>query len=143
MTSAPLPRPMPGSFWSRRAPTSAVARPMGRLTKNIQCQLMTCVMRPPASRPTEAPADATKLKMLIARARSPGSGNIVTTMPRMTAELTAPPTPCTNRAAISSGWLNDNPQSTEAAVNRISPIRKIRLRPIRSPSRPASSMIPA
>ena len=91
----------------------------------------------------EAPAEATKLKMPIARARSPGSGNIVTTIPRMTAELTAPPIPCRKRAAISIGWLTDSPHSIEAAVNATSPMRKIRLRPIRSPSRPASSKTPA
>ncbi len=117
--------------------------PIGRLTKKIQCQLTAWVMIPPASRPIEAPAEATKLKTPIARARSLGSGNIVTTMPRMTAELTAPPIPCRKRAAISIGWLTERPHNNEAAVNMTRPIRKIRLRPIRSPSRPASSKRPA
>ena len=37
-----------------------VAMPMGRLMKKIQCQLMPWVSTPPASRPTEPPAVATK-----------------------------------------------------------------------------------
>ena len=99
-------------------------------------------MSPPASRPIDAPAEATKLKMPIARARSPGSGNMVTTIPRITAELTAPPIPWTKRAAISIGWLNDSPQTTDATVNTPSPSRKMRFLPIKSPSRPPSSRRP-
>ena len=38
----------------------AVTIPMGTLMKKIQCQLIDCVRTPPASRPTEPPADATK-----------------------------------------------------------------------------------
>ena len=116
--------------------------PIGRLTKKIQCQLTAWVIRPPASRPIEAPAEATKLKMPIAFARSAGSGNMVTTMPRITAVLTAPPIPWRKRAATSIGWLIDSPHNSEAAVNMKRPIRKIRLRPTRSPSRPASSNKP-
>jgi hypothetical protein len=36
---------------------------------------------------------------------------------RITLEATAPPTPCSRRAAISIAWLSDTPHSTEAAVN--------------------------
>jgi hypothetical protein len=39
----------------------AVAMPIGRLTKKIQCQLIACVSTPPASRPIAPPAAATKL----------------------------------------------------------------------------------
>ena len=39
----------------------AVNRPIGRLTKKIQCQEMASVMIPPASNPIDAPAEATKL----------------------------------------------------------------------------------
>ncbi len=134
---------MPWSDAIRRAPNTIVAAPMGRLTKKIQCQLTAWVINPPASSPTAPPAEATKAKTPIARARSAGSGKSVTTIPRITAELTAPPTPWTKRAVISSGWLNDSPQSREAAENMASPSRKTRLRPSRSPSRPASSMKPA
>jgi hypothetical protein len=38
-----------------------VTMPIGTLTKKIQCQLIASVSTPPASRPIDAPADATKL----------------------------------------------------------------------------------
>ena len=37
-----------------------VAIPIGTLTKKMQCQLRACVRTPPASRPIEPPAEATK-----------------------------------------------------------------------------------
>ena len=110
--------------------------------KKIQCQLIASVSAPPASRPIEPPADATNPKTPIAFACSRGSGNIVTIMPRITAEVSAPPTPCTKRAPISIPWLDARAQSTEATVNSARPYRKIRRWPIRSPKRPASSRSP-
>ena len=79
--------------------------PIGRFTKKIQCQLIDCVSTPPASRPTEPPAEATNANTPIAFACSRGSGNIVTIIPRITAEVIAPPTPCTKRAATSTTRL--------------------------------------
>ena len=38
-------------------------------------------------------------------------------MPRITAEVIAPPTPWTKRAATSSAWLSARPHSSEANVN--------------------------
>ena len=67
------------------------------------------------------PADATNPKTPIAFICSRGSGNIVTIMPRITAEVSAPPTPWMKRAAISISWLVATAQSTEAAVNTASP----------------------
>lgn len=64
-------------------------------------------------------------------------------MPRITAEASAPPTPCRNRPAISTSALPAVPHSKDAAVNRPSPARKTRLLPIRSPIRPASRSSPA
>ncbi len=58
--SAPLPKPTPRSLSSSRMASTAVTIPIGILTKKIQCQLMAWVRTPPASRPTEAPAEATK-----------------------------------------------------------------------------------
>ena len=116
--------------------------PTGTLMKKIQCQLIASVSTPPASRPIEPPAEATKPKTPIAFACSRGSGNIVTIMPRITAEAIAPPTPWTNRAPISTPWLQATAQTSEAATNTPSPIRKMRRWPIRSPRRPASSSSP-
>jgi hypothetical protein len=49
----------------------------------------------------------------------------------------APPRPWRKRAAISSSWLSATPHRAEAMVKRVTPERKTRLRPTRSPSRPA------
>jgi hypothetical protein len=63
-------------------------------------------------------------------------------IPRITAEVIAPPAPWMNLAATSTSWLWASPQSSEAAVKMVNPIRKIRRRPIRSPSRPESRSRP-
>ena len=110
--------------------------------KKIQCQLIDCVRMPPASSPTEPPAEATKPYTPIALAWSRGSGNIVTIIPRITAEVIAPPTPCTKRAATSTPWLSDSPQRSEAAVKIPRPTMKTRFRPRMSPKRPASRSRP-
>ena len=51
----------------------------------------------------------------------------------------APPSPWTKRATISSPCESASPHAADASVNTVTPTRKIRRRPIRSPSRPASS----
>ena len=78
----------------------------------------------------------------MALACSRGSGNIVTIIPSTTAEDSAPPTPCTKRAAISMPWVWAVAHSTEAIVNTARPMRKMRRWPSRSPRRPASSSRP-
>ena len=142
-TSAPARSPAPRSGGITRRAATAVTAPIGRLTKKIQCQLRNWVSIPPASRPTAAPADATNAKTPIALACSRGSANMVTIMPRITAEVSAPPAPCRNRAAISISWLAASPHSNEAPVNTPRPARKTFRRPARSPSRPASNSKPA
>ena len=56
--STPCSRPMPRSWGMRMRPKAIAARPMGRLTKKIQCQLSASVRAPPARRPSEPPATA-------------------------------------------------------------------------------------
>jgi hypothetical protein len=80
--------------------------------------------------------------MPIAFAISRGCGNIVTIIPRITAELIAPPMPWTKRAAISTPCDCASPQASEAKVKTAIPAMNSRLRPSRSPSRPASSSRP-
>ncbi|CAM5612171.1 hypothetical protein SCYAM73S_03471 [Streptomyces cyaneofuscatus] len=136
-TSAPA-SPWPRSAGSTRTATSRTARPIGRLMKKIQCQLRASVRTPPRTWPIEAPAAPVKENTAMARARSAGSVNRVTRMPRATAALIALPTPCTNRAAISTAGEPAAPATSEAAVNRPIPDRNTGLRPTRSPRRPAS-----
>ena len=59
-TSTPSPNPRPRSAGSSRTAASAVAMPIGMLTKKIQCQLMASAITPPTISPIEPPAEATK-----------------------------------------------------------------------------------
>ena len=61
---------MPASGSSIRRASRAVASPSGTFTKKIQCQSIACVITPPASSPTEPPAEATNAYTPIARACS-------------------------------------------------------------------------
>jgi len=58
---------------------------------------------------------------------------------RITDAWAAAPMPCRKRALTRSSCDGAMPQSSDAAVKTVSPARKIRLRPSRSPSLPASS----
>ena len=58
--SAPRASPTPRSAGMRRRANTAVATPIGTFTKKIQCQLIDSVSTPPATSPTEPPAEATK-----------------------------------------------------------------------------------
>jgi hypothetical protein len=78
----------------------------------------------------------------MALACSAGSRNIVTMIPRITLDVSAPPVPWRKRAATSVPCDCATPQSSDAKVNSAMPIRKIRRRPTRSPTRPARSSRP-
>jgi len=59
-----------------------------------------------------------------------------------TAETTAPPSPCTARAAMSGTCALASPQASEASVKRVIPSRNSRRCPNKSPSRPPSKRKP-
>ena len=71
----------------------------------------------------------------IARPRSP-SGKLALMIARLLGTSSAPPIPCTARAAISIPAPGAIPQATEAAVKTATPITKILRRPNRSPAAP-------
>ena len=100
--------------------------PIGTLTRKIQCQFNAWVSTPPSKTPIAPPPEATKPEIPIAFARSIGSVNSVTTSDRPTAEASAPPTPCTARAAMSIVCVVESPQMIEAVVKPVMPIRKTR-----------------
>ena len=126
---------------SRRVANTPVATPIGRLTKKIQCQFSGCGQHAAeqqserASGSGDEAVDADRFGLI------PGRVNIVTIIPRITAEVIAPPTPWTKRAPISRPWLSATRRASDAPVNS-RPERKIRRRPIRSPRRPANSSSP-
>ncbi len=88
------------------------------------------------------PPAHTKPYTPIARARSPGSVNRFMISDSDTADTTAPPSPCTARAAISIVCDGASPHASDASVNTTRPARNMRRWPYRSPSRPPSSRQP-
>ena len=125
-----------------RSESSTTAMPIGTLTRKIQCQSSESVSTPPSSTPIEPPPDATNPKTPIAFARSAGSVNRFIISESETAEATAPPTPCTARAAISTPCDSASPQQIEAIVNSaMPPMNSVRW-PYRSPRRPPRSRNP-
>jgi hypothetical protein len=78
---------------------------------------------------------------LSARARAAPSNRTWMTL-MICGIIAAAAAPLTNLAAISSPMPGAMPQVSEATVNRATPVRKVRLRPYRSPSRaPVISII--
>ncbi len=55
----------------------------------------------------------------------------------------APPTPSSTRAPMSTPMLGANPHTAEASANQTTPIMNTRRRPSRSPSEPPSRISPA
>ncbi len=142
-TTSSLPPPaMPGAAGKSLSESAKTSAPTGRLTRKIQCQLSTSVSTPPSSTPATPPAERTKPKMPMAFARSACSVKSVITRESATAETSAPPSPCTARAATS--WPCDvaSPQARDAAVKSEMPTRNMRRCPNRSPSRPPSRRNP-
>ena len=88
------------------------------------------------------PPAATKPKIPIAFARSAGSVNRPIISDSETADATAPPSPCTERAAINIPCVVERPHTSDAAVKSVMPARKSRRPPKRSPRRPPSRRKP-
>lgn len=129
---------MPRSVGRTRRATRKVTTPIGRLMKKIQCQLRASVRTPPSTCPMDAPAAPVNENTAMALARSRGSLKRVTRMPRPTAEAIALPTPWRKRAPMSIAGAVAAPASRDATVKTTVPARNMRVRPIRSPSRPES-----
>ena len=141
-TSSLAPAACPGASGSSTRLAAYTPAPIGRLTRNTQCQLSAPVSRPPASTPMLPPPAHTKPYTPIAFARSAGSVKRFMITDSAIAETTAPPRPCTARATMSTACDPASPQASEASVNTAIPSRKSRRWPYRSPSRPPSSRKP-
>ena len=99
VTAPPMSRRRPparSAAWSAgksRRHSTTTRTPIGKLTRKIQCQLITSVRIPPSSTPMLPPPAATKPKKPIAFARSAGSVKRPIISESDTADATAPPTP--------------------------------------------------
>ena len=97
------------------------------------------IVAPPITRISleEAPAALNPAHVPMACVRSPG-WRAASMIARLAGVISAPPMPCTARAAMSQPMPGAAAHSTDAAVNQPSPARNTRRRPQRSLSEPAS-----
>ena len=114
----------PGSRDSR-TPTVASARPatpIGTFTQKTDDQAKACSRMPPRMGPIPNPRPATAAQVPIALVRRSG-GNASTRIERVSAAMSAPPTPWSARATMSSGSVRASAHSAEQAVKTARPTR--------------------
>ena len=129
--------PAEGSVDSGAA-TAMIANPatmIGRLIQKIARQSIS-ISAPPASGPTASAIAETAAQIPSARACSP-FGKALQTIASERVRVGAAPTPWRTRPPISIAGLWAAPARIEPAPKTTIPIRKARLRPNMSPSRPA------
>ena len=96
--------------------------------RNTQRQDATAISQPPRNGPIAVATPPSPDHAPIARARSSGAKDawIIARLPGVSS---AAPTPCSARAAISSGAVGASPHSSDATANQTTPITKTRRRP--------------
>ncbi|MNQ87919.1 hypothetical protein D3C85_1031620 [compost metagenome] len=116
--------------------------PTGTLIRKIQCHDSVCVSQPPSVGPISGPimpGMATKLSAW----RYCSRGKVRSTESRPTGSSMAPPTPCTTRAAVSTGSVGAQAHSSEPSTNRPMAVWKMVRVPKRSASQPEAGMTTA
>ena len=103
--------------------------------KKISRQDHASTSQPPSTGPSAVVSAEDPAQVPIARPRSP-SGKCALMIARLLGTSSAPPIPCTARAAISTPAPGAIAQATDAAVKTATPIAKTRRRPNRSPAAP-------
>jgi len=120
-----------------RIAANAVARPIGTLTRKIQCQLI-CTRSPPIGGPSAAATPEIADQMPIATGRC-STGKAGSRRPSVVGIIIAAPTAWRTRAPTRKGIEGATAQSAEAAEKVRRPVMKTRLRPTRSAIRPAGT----
>ncbi|HEX9516898.1 MAG TPA: hypothetical protein VF940_12060 [Streptosporangiaceae bacterium] len=120
-----------------RRVTRAVTAATGTLIRKIARQLPASSSHPPRNGAIAAETPLNPAHVPIARVRSAG-WKVASMIARLAGVISAPPMPCTARAAMSQPMPGAAAHSTDAAVNQPSPARNTRRRPQRSLSEPAS-----
>lgn len=115
------------------------AIPSGTFTRNIIRQPAPAMSSPPIDGPSVVPIADIVPRSPIALPMRP-FGTVSPTTATVSAIMIAAPSPCTARAATSTGSVGAAPQSSEATVKSAIPARSSRRRPTRSPRRPAPTM---
>ena len=115
----------------------AVTAATGTLIRKIDRQLPASSSHPPRKGAIAEDTPLNPAHVPIARVRSPG-WKAASMIARLAGVISAPPIPCTARAAMSHPMPGAAAHSTDARVNQPSPARNTRRRPQRSLSEPAS-----
>ncbi len=113
---------------------------MGTLTRKIEPHQKWSRSQPPRIGPSGMPSAEAAETMPMALIRSWGSPNNEGRTAMASGMTSAPPTPMTQRAAITVGTPSASVPATEPARKTARPVMSIRRRPNRSPSRPAGSI---
>ena len=117
--------------------TPAAITPIGTLIQNTADQDTFSTRNPPSSGPIARPRPEMPAQTPIA-VGSCLRGKADTRIDSDSGFRSAPPTPCSDRNAISWVSVVASAQAADAIVKIASPTRKMRLRPKRSPSLPPS-----
>ena len=125
-----------GVSGTHRCASHTVSAASGRLIRKIQRHDAWSTSSPPTSGPSAAAMPPSPDQAPIARLRS-SERNAPWIIARLPGVSSAPPMPCSTRAAISTSAFGASPHSREARANQIVPMTKTRRRPSRSPSDPA------
>ena len=125
-----------------RLVTASTATASGRLIRKIQRQPIEPTIQPPRNGPIAPATPPSPDQAPMARGRS-SAANVDWMMASEPGVSSAPPMPCSARAAISTPMLGARPHSADESANQVTPMRNTRRRPNRSPSAPPSRISPA
>ena len=131
------------TLWPRDSATvsstpTMMMMPSGMLIPNAHRHEKAVVSQPPRSGPTAAipPIVDPQTAKAIVRSRP---RNVALSSDRVAGRIIAPPTPCRNRAAMSSSPVAASAAATDAAAKMTTPTRSIRRLPKRSARLPKTS----
>ena len=126
----------------RKRPEMRTALTTGRLSRKIAPHENSSSSHPPTTMPAGIPSAATAAQMPIALARS-SRGKTSTKTESVDGMISAPPTPCAARAAMSWPLVSENAAARLATPKINIPTSSARRRPNRSPTVPIVSRRPA
>jgi hypothetical protein len=116
----------------RASATGARAKPIGTFSQKIHCQERPSTTAPPTTGPSATPSPATPDQTPSARPRRSALKASLSSVSD-SGVITAPPSPCKARAAISASVLGATAAAADASVKIPSPAANTFLRPSRSP----------
>ena len=122
----------------RAPPATTTTAASGRFSQKAHRHPRLSIRNPPTAGPSAVVIDAAPAQVPIARPRISG-GKAAEMIARLCGTISAAPTPCTARAAISAPIPGASAQAAEASAKSRIPETNTRRRPNRSPAAPPTS----